>query len=63
MSDEMLKGFETEAAALKRRDLTQAEKRAIGDEMLKGILKPDMDRRKRKNVLRHAITQAGRQDA
>ncbi|KQT60548.1 MULTISPECIES: hypothetical protein [unclassified Aureimonas] len=60
MSDELLKGFEAEAVAIKRRELTKDEKTAIGEEMLKGALKPNMDRRKRKNAIRTAVESVGR---
>lgn len=60
MTDELLKGLEAEAVAMKRRDLSKDEKRAIGEEMLKGALKPDMDRRKRKNLLRTTVEKAAR---
>lgn len=60
MSDELLKGFEAEAAVIKRRELTKDEKKAVGEEMLKGTLKPDMDRRKRKNAIRTAVESVGK---
>jgi hypothetical protein len=58
MSEEMLKSWEAEAKEMKRRDLTEDERQAIGEEMLKGTLKPDMDRRKRKNTIRTAVEHA-----
>ncbi len=60
MTDHLLKTLEAEAAVMKRRDLSQDEKRAIGEEMLKGTLRPDMDRRKRKNIIRTAIGSVAR---
>lgn len=55
MSDQMLKDWEREATKMRRRDLTAEEKTAISEEMLKGSLKPDLDKRARKNVIRTAI--------
>ena len=44
-----------EAGEMRRRDLTKDETAAIGEEMLRGTLVPDMDPRRRKNVIRTAI--------
>ncbi|WP_156386503.1 hypothetical protein [Aureimonas sp. Leaf454] len=55
MAVEMLNAWEEEAVAMKRRDLMKDETQAISEEMLKGTLKPDMDRRKRKNAIRTAV--------
>ena len=55
MADVMLKAWETEAATMRRRELTADEKKALSEEMLKGTLKLQMDKRARKNAIRSAI--------
>ncbi|WP_062202895.1 hypothetical protein [Aureimonas sp. AU12] len=55
MTDGLMNTWEVEASQMRGRPLTKEEKAAIGEEMLKGSLRPDMDKRKRKNAVRNAI--------
>lgn len=55
MTDGVMNAWEIEAGKMRRRDLTKEETAAIGEEMLKGTLTPDMHPRRRKNVIRTAI--------
>ncbi|WP_061936986.1 hypothetical protein [Aureimonas sp. AU22] len=55
MTKGVMNAWEIEAGRMRRRDLTKEETAAIGEEMLKGTLVPDMDPRRRKNVIRTAI--------
>ncbi|WP_102959083.1 hypothetical protein [Mangrovicella endophytica] len=55
MAEHMLKEWEREATAMRRRDLTSDEKNALSEEMLKGTLSPETAKRARKNIIRSAI--------
>ncbi|WP_279483846.1 hypothetical protein [Aureimonas sp. SK2] len=55
MTKGLKNAWEIEAGKMRRRDLTKEETAAIGEEMLKGMLVPDMDQRRRKSVIRTAI--------
>lgn len=55
MTEGVMNAWEIEAREMRHRDLTKEETAAIGEEMLKGTLVPDMDPRRRKNVIRTAI--------
>ena len=61
MSDEILNDWKAEAKALKRRDLSKDEERALDEAILEGTLKPGMDHRRRKNVIRTAIGRSANQ--
>ena len=55
MSDETVKQWEAEATQMRGRDLTSEEKAAIGEEVLRGHLKPALAKRPLKNAIRRAI--------
>ncbi len=59
MAEDLLKALTSRGKQMRRRDLTKAEVEAVGEEVLKGRLRPDMDARASKRALRRAIDSAG----
>ena len=55
MAEQMIKLWEAEAMRMRGRDLTPAEKAAIGEEVLKGHLRPALTKRPIKRAIRKAI--------
>jgi DNA-binding transcriptional regulator/RsmH inhibitor MraZ len=55
MTKGVMKAWEIEAGKMRGRELTKEEAAALNEQMLRGTLNPEMDKRKRKNVIRSAI--------
>ena len=55
MAEEMIKNWEAEATQMRGRDLNEEEKAAIAEEVLRGNLRPALEKRSRKHAIRRAI--------
>ena len=55
MAEEMIRQWEAEATQMRGRTLTKDEKAAIGEEVLRGHLRPEIAKRARKHAIRRAI--------
>ena len=55
MTKGVMNAWEIEAGKMRGRELTKEEAAALNEQMLRGTLKPEMEKRKRKNVIRSAI--------
>lgn len=54
-SDDTTRAWERKAAGMKGRALTEDEKAAVGEEILKGKFQPGTDSRAKKRAIRRAV--------